>query len=240
VRYIPGQQRVARALYEKTTPEQREAAIDSEHPRETLRLRLVGLTAVPPHLGRHVEHQVVKSVRLPFALEWVAARWQPAVVVCFRHPLDVVASALALQWSYTLDSVPPALRSRAAGYGVDVPVSDDLVTCTAWWVGMYMSALDEVVRTHPEFHAVDHAEVCDDPVAEFRRLIDALGLVWTRAVEELIVSSNRSGTGYDLNRVAAEQRNRWRERLSPDDARTAAGVLARFPIVTRYPVTDLL
>ena len=205
----------------------------------SFRLRIVDATAVPPHLSPEVEHQIVKSVRLPFALEWVATRWQPTVVVCFRHPLDVVASVLALQWSNRLDKVSPNVRARAVAYGVDVPVTSDPATCTAWWVGMHMSALDATVPAHPEFHVVDHGPLCNDPLGEFRRLIDAVGLGWAPATEALIVGSDRPGMGYDLTRVASEQSNRWRQRLSDDDARTAARVLAPFPISSRYPIVDL-
>ena len=41
--------------------------------------------------------------------------------------------------------------------------------------------------------------------------------------EAVLVASNRPGTGYELNRVQADLPGAWRRRLSPEDARTAAG-----------------
>ncbi len=233
VRFVPGQQRIAHALYERTPDSERIAALDTTDPHETLRTRVVEGLAIPLHPERRVEHPVVKSVRLSYALEWVAARWGPSVVVCRRHPLDVIASALDLGWD-----VRPEMATRFARYDIPLPDQDNVAACTAWWVGLQMSALDDAVRAHPEYHTVDHAELCSDPLGSFRRLAASVGLVWTSGVEEYIVATDRPGSGYAVNRVASEQNGRWRERLSVADARAAVRVLRQFPIGERYPVDE--
>ena len=137
VRSLPGQERLARALYRKTTADQRRAALDASDRHETFAIRMVAAVAVPLHLEPPPEHPVVKSVRLAFALEWVAARWQPSVVVCFRHPLDVVASALDLKWDARDELMMQlnrlAIRTRAAAYSAGLPDPSNLAACTAWW-----------------------------------------------------------------------------------------------------------
>lgn len=238
VHYLPGQQQLARAVYERTTPEEREAALDVEHPRLSARLKLVSALAIPAH---HTGHgpRVVKSVRLACALDWVVARERPAVVVCFRHPLDVVASALDLGWRARVGALRPSFAAHARRWGTPIISTDDVVDATAWWVGMRMSLLGERTAAHPEYLTVDHAALCADPVGELRRLVDGTGLTWTPVVESLIVASDRPGTGNDLTRVAAEQRDRWRDRLAPDAARRAAAILRTFPIASRYDIPDL-
>jgi hypothetical protein len=104
----------------------------------------------------------------------------------------------------------------------------------AWRVGMQMSALHELLLTNPQFHAVDHEALCADPVARFRELANAVGLDWTAENEAVLVASNRPGTGYELHRVQADLPGSWRRRLSPEDARTAATVIAQLPIAERY------
>ena len=89
-------------------------------------------------------------------------------------------------------------------------------------------------RANPQFHVVDHEEMCRDSVAGFRALATALGLDWTAENEAVLVASNRPGTGYELNRVQADLPGAWRRRLSPEDARTAAGIIAQLPIAERY------
>jgi hypothetical protein len=133
VRSLPGQAQLAHALYQKTTPDQRSAAIKATDPHATFTIRLAKALAVPLHLKVPVAHPVVKSVRLSFTLEWVAAQWAPAVVVCLRHPLEVVASALDLKWDARPELIVqwkrPELRTRAAIYGVELPDHSDLVAC---------------------------------------------------------------------------------------------------------------
>ncbi len=177
----------------------------------------------------------MKSVRLHFALDWIREQWNPTIVVCRRHPLDVVASALPLDTPHELYWLAPAARQQAMDrWGVREPSVDDPVTCMAWRAGLLMSILLEQIEAHPEMHVVDHEHMCQDPVVRFRELAASLGLEWTDESDQFVVDHNRPGSGYDIERVAADQPGKWRTRLSADEARTAARVLAQFPISRTY------
>jgi hypothetical protein len=235
-RYVRGQQRIADHLFRRATVRQRQQTCHPTDPRITPGLRVAAALAVP--WGTNAPgHRIVKSIRLPFSLEWVAARWQPVVIVCRRHPLDVVASQLELGHERDLQWLAPSARRWATDrYGVPEPGPErrDPVVGLAWRIALSMSALDDARHAHPEFHVVDHEVMCTDPTAEFRRLFDAVGLVWTPEVEARIAASNRPGTGYETKRVATEQSGKWRERMSRDDARTAAAVIGQFPVAQDY------
>lgn len=234
VRYVRGQQRLADFFFDRATLMQMKEACHPTSPRVTPGLRVARALAVPWSV-KGATHQVVKSIRVPFALEWVVARWQPDVILCRRHPLDVVASQLELGHYRDLDWLAPSARRLAIErYGIAEPTTDDGLTCLAWRIGLSMSVLDDARRAHPEFHVVDHEVLCADPLAEFRRLFDAIGLEWTTDVAASIEASNRPGSGYETNRVATDQPGKWRERMSPDDARTVAAVIAPFPIAEQY------
>ena len=168
-------------------------------------------------------------------VEWIVANWHPTVVVCRRHPLDVVASRMDLVDRVPIGEVAPEMRNEARRrYGVEIPAANDDVAVLAWRVGVQMSALYELLVAHPQFHAVDHEELCRDPVGRFRALADTLGLDWSTENDAALVASNRPGTGYELNRIQADLPGAWRRRLSPEDARTAAAVIAQLPIAERY------
>jgi hypothetical protein len=234
VRYVRGQQRIANFFFEHATAAQRKDPCHPTDPHVTPSLRVARALAVPWR-GKGEHHQIVKSIRLPFALEWVSARWRPAVICCRRHPLDVVASQLELGHEVDLQWLPPAARAVATErYGVAEPSRYGVVTGVAWRIGLSMSALDDACRAHPDFHVIDHEVLCRDPRAEFRRLFDAIGLEWSAGVESLIERSNRPGAGYETHRVASDQAGKWRDRMSADDARAAADVIAQFPIARLY------
>jgi hypothetical protein len=67
-----------------------------------------------------------------------------------------------------------------------------------------------------------------------RDLVNSIGLAWTPATERFIAEHERPGTGFVIDRVASEQSGKWRTRLSEVDARTAADVIAQFPVSDRY------
>jgi hypothetical protein len=239
VRRIRGRQRLALKLMDRATRDERRA-VTFDPPRITPRLRMVITLAVPRYLPPGTQHHVVKSTRLAYSLDWVAANWQPTIVVCRRHPLDVVASRLELFGEEPIEWIGATARARAADdFGVEEPPPRQYVACTAWRVGVVMSRFDAAADRDPHVRVAEHAELCADPVGRFRALVDDLGLQWTADTEAFVVDSNQAGRGLDMHRVATEQRDRWRTRLTSDDARIAARVLAQFPIAERYdlPVT---
>jgi hypothetical protein len=233
-RRLRGQQRLALKLLRRATDDERRVVI-ADPPRITPRLRAVITLGVPRYVPPETQHVVVKSTRLAYALDWVVANWQPTVVICRRHPLDVIASRLELFGEEPLALFGAKARARAVQeFGVEEPPPHPHIACEAWHVGVEMSRFDGAIARDPNVRVADHAELCADPVGRFRSLVDDLALAWTDDTEALVVRSNRPGRGYDLHRVAAEQRDRWRTRLTPEDVSIAAGVLAQFPIGARY------
>jgi hypothetical protein len=239
VRYVRGTQRWAKMILRHASNHERDQMISAKG-RVSLRLRLAGRLGVPKHLGTPVDHHVVKSCYAPLMIEWIRARWDPAVVICLRHPLDVVASMLELDFLRgTGKAMLERLSSAARSYGTDVcgvpvPMGDDPVPYLAWNVGLVMSALDAARRENPAYRVVEHSELCADPIGQFRRLVDDLGLGWTTDTEAYLANSNRPGTGHERRRLAREQKDRWRTRLTPQQIDAARQVLARYPIAARY------
>ena len=235
IRYVRGQQRVAVWLYSKSSEDDRSRMMRTHASKASITLRLATALAVPRNLPAATRHRVVKSIRSNLMVEWISTNWEPAVVVCRRHPLDVVASRIEMGYWPRTPGVTRALRDEAKRrYDVDIPPIGDRLAAFAWSVGVEMSVLDDVLRANPEFFTVDHEELCRDPVGRFRDLAAGLGLDWTAANEAAVEAANRPGTGYELNRVAADLLETWRTRMSAVDARTAADAIAQFPIAERY------
>jgi hypothetical protein len=235
IRYVPGQQRIAVWLHHNSTREERQRTMRIEDPKMSLRLRAAAALAVPRNLPPDTRNRIVKSIRAEYMVEWIVANWRPAVVVCRRHPLDVVASRMQMTDQPPAVSVAPELREEARRrYGVEIPADNDEAAVQAWRVGVQMSVLHDVYLANPQFHTIDHEALCADPVGSFRALASALGLDWSAENEAVLVASNRPGTGYELRRVQADLPGAWRRRLSPADARTAAGIIAQLPIAERY------
>jgi hypothetical protein len=199
------------------------------------RLRLVEALASPPS-GGGGSQVIVKSVHASLAVEWIAWRFDPKIVIVRRNPLDIVASHLDLGW---LDAALD-LRFRrigdtpSPGHG-DLPWVPALqrtaspAARVAWQVGLFSWALEAAVERNPDWHVVHHEDLCRDPVQAFRQLYDELGLTWTPAASAHLAASNRPGTGLSTCRVASDLPGRWRQRLGPDQVEEVVDMLSRFP-----------
>jgi hypothetical protein len=99
----------------------------------------------------------------------------------------------------------------------------------AWQIGLFTTALETAASRNPDWHVVSHEELCRHPEAAFRQLSDELVLTWTESASAFLAESNRPGQGLVTQRVAAEESERWRRRLTAAQVDEVAAVLARFP-----------
>lgn len=158
---------------------------------------------------------VVKSVHCARALEWVADRFEPAVVVVERHPFGVISSWRKLGWDDFLDTDRGALRHSAAVLGVDPPPPGaPWLERAAWHYGLLSSHLRAAQRRHPDWLVVRHEVLCAGPEPAFRRLCDRLGLQFTGEAARFLAASNRPGDGYSTQRLWHEQIDGGRSRLA--------------------------
>lgn len=192
-------------------------------------LRLAGRLAARGPAGEPSGNVVVKSVFCARSLEWIAARFAPAVVVVERHPFAIIASWSALGWTAFLDRDPAAVRYGVEALGVNPPLRDGpWIDRAAWHCGFLVSLLQRAVVRHPEWRVVRHEALCADPRPRFQHLCHSLGLGWTEAAEAFLAASNRPGRGYSTNRLWAEEVDSWRSRLSPADQARVVEVLEGF------------
>jgi Sulfotransferase family len=203
---------------------------DHANPRTSARLRFLATVARPPSEPVEGRRVMVKSVHATLALEWLWARFRPPTVVVVRHPLNVVASWLELGWGGCALDTNPRVWERF-GDRWKLPRLDPKPSQPqrlAWEAGLFTTALRDGADRHPEWIAASHEDLCMDPVARFRDLFERVGYPWSAAVEAFLQASNRPGEGWSTHRVAAEQPDRWRRRLTEAQLAEIRPVLSRF------------
>ena len=172
---------------------------------------------------------VVKSVHCARSLEWIADRFEPAVVVVERHPFGVISSWRKLGWDDFLDNDPGALRYSAAVLGVDpLPPGARWLERAAWHYGLLSAYLEQARRRHPDWLVVRHEVLCTGPEPAFRRLSARLGLQFTERTARFLAASNRPGDGYSTHRLWREQVDGGRSRLTPAERALVQATLDRF------------
>jgi hypothetical protein len=183
-------------------------------------------------------HIVTKSVHAPLALEWIYQKFHPETVVVIRHPLNILASLLELDLpdaDRELDKHPRVVERLLIPHNIPPPREGALkLERVAWQVGLMTFALLEAARKHPEWILARHEVLCEDPLSQFRSLCSSLQLEWDPAVSHFLGKSNRTGSGFDTNRISREQPHRWKSRLREDQQRAAIAILRNFPIAGLY------
>ena len=203
-----------------------------------IRMRTAETLARVAHgAGRSVRGRpIVKSVHAAFAVEWIAARWDPVVVVVRRHPVSVIASLREIGMSdidRRLDDDAAVRRGVLDPLGIRPPRTSRPLGRAAWQYGVLASALEASASRHPGWVTVTHEDLCADPPARFRRLVETLGMRWSPACDGFLERSNGPGRGYQIRRVASDQRDRWRDRLPAAEMAEILDALVDFPALLR-------
>lgn len=192
-------------------------------------LHIAGLTRLARLAARRPparEHVVVKSVHCPMSLEWVAAHTGAAVVVVRRPVPEMVASWVERGFvPYPLDTIPQARERWLEPLRLPAPPAEPLIARLAWTAAVLDAIVDSTAAAHPEWVRVDHPDLCTAPAPRFRELFERVGVPWGEAVERFLVESDQAGSGYATQRVAAEERDKWRRRLSDADAAAVVEVV---------------
>lgn len=192
-------------------------------------VRAAAAFALPsqPSPARHV---VVKSVHAVRSVEWVSGRTGAGVVLVFRDLRSVVSSwvevfGIAAGAGSELEVADPMrLRRRASDLGIPPPPQDALER-TTWLLAVLSREMQQAAARHPEWAVVHHEDLLADPVSSLRALAGRLTLPWGPRSDDLVRASNRPGTGYSTQRVAAESRDAWRRRLTTEQERRVSAVV---------------
>lgn len=219
--------RAAKFFVDSTSIATRMAAFRGE--KTSLRTRAAMALAVPLR-PRSSENVVVKSVHACLAVEWVAAQFDPHVVVVRRSPLNVLAS-----WKTLGHGGDPKLVAQLADvawrrWKVRVPADGaGLAVRRAIVLGVLTGALADGCARHREWTVVRHDDVSAEPVERLRALADAVGLDFSEQAESYVRQSNQPGTGYTTKRVAGTATDKWRTVLTESEADESLTTLGQFP-----------
>lgn len=168
-----------------------------------------------------------------FAIPWLAETFGVIPVILIRRPEALVSSFKRLGWGVDfspilvqpklIENIPDSVREellKAAG-GKPDPVNRGSLL----WNIIY-STVARYKHEYPEWIFLKHETLADNPVVEFRKLYQQLGLRFSRKIEERIqsVTSGKNQLeapeGADAMYIQIDSRKsleNWRKRLTIDE-----------------------
>ena len=177
---------------------------------------------------------LVKSVSTTFALEWMAERYQPRIVLVTRHPLNIISSWLALGWHfgrhyYGREEEEWLDRHRTADETLPPLPEGSELTRVTWWVGVLLQVQEATARRHPEWLTISHDDACMDAGRVFSDVVSWLGKEPDGRLRDYLERPDGPATGYELTHQREQRPDIWRERLSDQQVDEALSVLSGFP-----------
>jgi hypothetical protein len=194
---------------------------------------VIGAPPVRPPMQPPADQRLlVKTVHVPLAVEWLASEFDVEVLVLLRHPGNVLASWISLNLldQFVRLDENPRIRSRMGGAGPLPPAGSEPLERMVWQIGVLTLALEDALSRNPTWQVRVHDALCVDPPAQFRRLYSDLGLTWNGGVEQYLATNDRPGVGFPTQRVASDQPDAWKSRLTSTQIGVMQEVLSRFPL----------
>lgn len=162
--------------------------------------------------------RLVKSVHCILSMEYLISRLSIRSVVIIRHPASVVSSCLQMQNPDLDRKIYQNTRLMKTLFGEDLPDTSALTTAEAWagyQVAIFYKVIARLIERHPNIPLIIYEDFCVDTVTKAQDLFDSLQLPFTAEVEAFIHKNNIPGDGYNTQRIAAQQVDVWKKRLSP-------------------------
>ena len=198
---------------------------------------------------------LVKDPIALFASEWLAARFDVAVVVMVRHPAAFAGSIKRLGWRFDFDwwlQQPLLLRDHLAPMEGELRRMargghDEIEEAIVLWNAFY-GVVRRLAARHPDWHLVIYEDLADVPVEGFGRLYPALGLRFDDEVARRVAAFSDEGNVKDVaprdkgtvRRDSTAAKWTWLRRLTPEEIDrvrrgTAAVADAFYPEATWSP-----
>lgn len=165
-----------------------------------------------------------------FSTEWFAKCLNCKVVIAVRHPAAFVSSLKRLNWPFDFQDLldqPLLMRDFLEPYRekMEAAKSDDIIGQASLLWSLIYRAVHTTLQRKPDLIAVRHEDLSLDPLAEYRKLYDSLGLDFTKRVEKTILTSSSSENPaepsqkniYSVKLDSRSNIDNWHKRLTEEE-----------------------
>ena len=173
---------------------------------------------------------LVKDPFAVFSTEWFAQKLNAKIVISVRHPLGFVSSLKRLNWTFDFQDLldqPLLMRDHLEVYRSQMESAQmkNVIEQGALLWKMIYKIVHSTLRRNLDFIIVRHEDFSRDPIAEFRKLYQALGLDYTHHIEKSILDSSSSENPMELSSkkvhdVRLDSRanmSNWKKRLTEEE-----------------------
>ena len=190
---------------------------------------------------------IVKDPLALLSTKWIIDQFQSKAVILVRHPAAFVSSLKRVEWKMSFKNFiaqPALMDAYLTPFRSEIERAlenpSSLITRGALLWKILYSVVQEHFSTHPGVRIVRHEDLSVNPLEQYEKLFQWLGLAYTRAVVERInkysSSQNpkeaRGNKVFELKRNSAASINLWKQKLSAEEIDTVFRITA--PVLEYY------
>jgi len=186
---------------------------------------------------------LVKLVRLPLALDWLAMQFPDlAVLQIVRHPAPQFLSWRDRKWNPGR-ALKLLLGQQELMDGPLSPYKDVMRAAGSFWeqAGAFWGAVAKLqLQSHREgWYLFEHEWYCGNAVDRIRWQLEQLGLSWTPEIERFISggTGRPSGPGYGRHRDSRAEIHKWEDKLTATELQELEATVKYFELPF-YPGLD--
>lgn len=157
--------------------------------------------------------RLVKTVHgllnIPFLLNHL--EFNPLIIL--RHPSASIYSHLKLRLSDADQDVYKNAKIREDFLKPFLGKMEEINTPLSHMgmqFGIFHFIVSKFIKQY-NYKIILHEQLCENSIDEFQKIYQFLELKWENKVENFIKKNNRRGEGFDVKRIASEQKDSWRK-----------------------------
>lgn len=172
---------------------------------------------LPKEVKRN-EPRLVKSVHSILSTDLIMQEFDVKPVIIIRHPASIISSCLQMDNPDMDRKIYENQKLLSFLFKDDLPDFSQIISKeskAALQVAIFYKFISHLEEKHKDIVMVTHEQLAAQPINEFQSLYAKLDLDFNENVVNFINKNNKSGKGYDINRVASDTIDVWKKRLEP-------------------------
>jgi hypothetical protein len=164
--------------------------------------------------------RIVKSVHAGLSLSFIDANFHPRILIILRHPANIISSYIQM-------NLPDANRNiflqkhlmnrYLKSFQPKIRELKHPLELMGLQVAIFYYIWEQQLKNHPHWNTITHESLCQNPVEEYKRIFRLMDLPWNPSINRFLKESNTAGNGYQIQRVALEQINKWKTFFEKDE-----------------------
>ncbi len=189
-----------------------------------------GISSFKKRLRRSTKPiKMLKDPTALFSVPWLVQEFDVCPVLLIRHPAAYVLSIKEKNWWFDFDNLLSQsnffsdglapLRTEVREFKKNESEKSIVENAALLWKVFYAQV--EIYRkTFPDWFYITHEELSTDPMTNFERMFNYLGIEFNDRVRTYIKESTQAEDQAEFKRDSAKNTSKWKERLSSAEKQT--------------------